>query len=469
MAEAVRSSRHRSRHGKRRRRRRSSRRARARRLLVLGALGLTIFAVVMLLVIAAEPPVPAPTSQQTVPDEPLVNDELLDLPANRWVLVREGRSGNWRRPAHAAAVFDSRRKKVFVFGSDTHGEDYDDSVHEFDPLTVQWSDHRPPARRRTYRVNGEGLPVAGSGETRPWAMHVYDGMVYDPKLDALVVSGVPRHNPAIKTIDGISRHPVWIYRLGSRRWEALADADPAAPPFFGSAVAYDSRRDTIVVVGKGTWELGPDRRRWVRTAAQPEDSRRQTLVYAAAEGRFYLFGDDGDPRTLQVYVPGDAPGAPGRWETRRPEGDPACAAAVLVPVAYEPRQGVFLLQVERRLEKAVPDSKAKAKATEGKTKQDRAESKDNKAGPDRKPVDNPKGDQAARAAESRAYVYDPRTDRCMPLPGTRLDALGMDYMLVFDDFYKLFLLVSGGGRQPLKVHALRLDMEFLQGEPPQYD
>ncbi len=467
MAEAVRSSRHRSRHGKRRRRRRSSRRARTRRLLVLVGLGLAGFALVMLLVIAAEPPAP-PTVVDTAPDEPLVNDALLDLPANRWVLVREGRSGNWHRSAHGAAVFDSRRKKVFVFGSDTHGKDYDDSVHEFDPLTVQWSDHRTPARRRTYHVDEQGLPVAGSGELRPWAMHVYDGMVYDPKLDALVVSGVPRHNPATKTIDGISRHPVWIYHLDSRRWEPLADTDPAAPPFFGSAAAYDSRRDTIVVVGKGTWELGPDRRQWVRTAAQPEDSRRQTLVYAAGEGNFYLFGDDGDPQTLQVYVPGETPGSPGRWETRHPEGDPACAAATPVPVAYEPRQGVFLLQVDRRLAKA-KEPKTKAKPTEGKSKQGSADDKDNKAKSEQKPAGKAKGDEAGPATESWAYVYEPRADRCTPLPGTRLGALGMDYMLVFDDFYKLFLLVSGDDRKPLAVHALRLDMEFLQGEPAQYD
>jgi hypothetical protein len=50
---------------------------------------------------------------------------LRDQPANRWVLFYEDGSGNWTRQGHAGLTYDSHRGVLMVFGSDTHGENWD--------------------------------------------------------------------------------------------------------------------------------------------------------------------------------------------------------------------------------------------------------------------------------------------------------------------------------------------------------
>ncbi len=177
-----------------------------------------------------------------------LNEQLLDLPPNKWVKLRVPFAGGWRRQRHAGIAFDTHRNKLFVFGSDTHGENWGNSVHEFDPVILQWSAHYPPARRRTYGADALGHPVAGIDFSQPWAMHVYDNLVYDPTLDALLVMASPEHNPAMKTVRGIRRNPTWVYELGPRRWRTLDNPDGKQPFGFAGASSYDSARDVVVTV-----------------------------------------------------------------------------------------------------------------------------------------------------------------------------------------------------------------------------
>ena len=41
-------------------------------------------------------------------------------------------------------------------------------------------------------------------------MHAYDGIVYDPGRDAMIVAARPGHNPLRKKIRSAINDPIWI-------------------------------------------------------------------------------------------------------------------------------------------------------------------------------------------------------------------------------------------------------------------
>ena len=57
---------------------------------------------------------------------------------------------------------DSRRGTLLLFGSNTHGIDWDNAVREFDPLGGRWTTHYPPAPQTSYRADGKGRAIAGA-------------------------------------------------------------------------------------------------------------------------------------------------------------------------------------------------------------------------------------------------------------------------------------------------------------------
>src|SRR3546814_15916919 len=100
--------------------------------------------------------------------------ELAALPANQGVVFAAPKDIEWRRQGHGGIAYDSKRGTLLLFGSNTHGEDWDDSVHEFDPATKQWSTHSAPAPPGNYRADHAGNRTAGPPDRLPpWAMTTY--------------------------------------------------------------------------------------------------------------------------------------------------------------------------------------------------------------------------------------------------------------------------------------------------------
>ena len=102
--------------------------------------------------------------------------ELRELPPNRWVKYYESKPGTWHRQGHAGMAFDTRRGSLLIFGSDTHGEDWDNAVHEFQPRLKRWVTHYAAVGPESYRVDADGRPVAGADALLPWAMDTWDGI-----------------------------------------------------------------------------------------------------------------------------------------------------------------------------------------------------------------------------------------------------------------------------------------------------
>lgn len=350
---------------------------------------------------------------------------LLDLPANRWVKLHQPWSADWRRQSHAGIAYDSKRGTILIFGSNTHGENWDNSVHEFDPVSAIWSTHYPPADPATYRADSDGYAIAGDQQLLPWAMHTYDHVGYDPLLDALVVMSVPEHNPIRKSIPAAKRHPTWIYELTSRRWRFLTNNEKPFPNAFARASAYDKNRDVIVTYGYGIWELGLDRKVWRHISKGRHHPLHINMEYDALRRKFFVFGDH---KTCDVwsYTPSFNPGEAGQWEQNASKGI-WCPIGQHFPVAYDKENGVFLIVV---------DNSQRVDKRSNSTKQE--------------------------PESSSTFAYDPKTHTYHKLKEADMQPLGMNYMMVYDRIHKVFLLVTGDWRDPPTVWALRLNVVSLR-------
>ena len=90
--------------------------------------------------------------------------ELLELPANQWVEYHHIDNGSWWKKGHAGLAYDSKRGSLLIFGSDSHGEDWDNTVHEFLPNQRRWVQHGENAPRRERSSSGPvSLWMKGTG------------------------------------------------------------------------------------------------------------------------------------------------------------------------------------------------------------------------------------------------------------------------------------------------------------------
>jgi hypothetical protein len=359
-----------------------------------------------------------------------LNPKLQKLPPNRWVEFSKPAASDWSRQAHAGMAYDSRRGTLLIFGSNTHGLDWDNTVHEFDPLTERWVTHYPAAPQESYRADALGRAIAGGPSPQPWAMHTYAGLAYDPQLDGLIVAARPEHNPIARKVPEARIHPTWFYDLASREWRMLPDSAEAPPKFFAAAAAYDERRGVAVVYRWGIWELLPGgnaHASWVKASKESHHQMHYSLVYDNRRGNFAVFGDYRNSNDIWIYTPGARPGDSGRWEKRSPGGD-AAPPSQTFPAAFDRDQGVFLLVPGDTTFETLPN-----------------------------------GQEHARAPRSNStFVYDPDANRYLRLPDADLPALGMNFMMAYDTRHKVFLLVTGKALEAPTVWALKLDLAALR-------
>jgi len=370
------------------------------------------------------------SSQESLDAKPelrRLNSRLLQLEPNVWVKIKESSGLHWHRQAHAGIAYDSKRGTLLIFGSDTHGYDWDNEVHEFDPRTETWTTHYKRAPKDTYRADASSRAIAGTDRLMPWAMHTFDNIVYDPGLDAIVVTALPAHNPIRKQVPDAKVHPTWIYDLSNRQWHIFHNNGKPSPTFFAAASAYDSHRNVIVAYGKiGLWELGPGREEWKKATSESHHEIHFNMDYDSKHRVFAVFGDYRNTNVIWVYKPSHAAGERGIWEKKIPEGD-LCPRDQHFPVAFDHDNSMFLL---------VPDNNRFTKGKNGRNRFLRGES-------------------------SSTFIYDLETNRYTKLPRADMHPLKMNYMMVYDKFHKVFLLVTGDHSAPITVWALKLDLKAL--------
>lgn len=342
------------------------------------------------------------------------NALLADIPAHTWVKVHQPWWLDWRRQPQSGLAMDSQRGRLLLFGSDRQAGD--NRVHVFDPDARRWHAPLPLRGRETYRADAQGRAIAGDArQPAPWAMPTFDTLAYDPRHDALVVLGQPEPGAARAGAEP-RLHPVWLLHLRDNTWQPHANGGHPPPPVAGGALAYDSKRDTLVAYRRGVWELGPERGAWRQASGEFHHASHATMEYDSRRGLCAVFGGEG----VWLYRPGAAPGEPGVWSRRTPGGAVPPPGADF-PVAFDEESGLFLLAVD------APHAPGRP------------------------------------ASHAETYVYDPDADRYHHLPLGRLPPLGMNFMMAYSPRDKVFLLVTGGQKAPPVVWALRINPELLAG------
>lgn len=347
-------------------------------------------------------------------------DDLDAIPANQWVQYYQPFYASWQRQSHAGIAYDTNRGVFYVFGSDTHGLNWDNSVHEFNPSKKAWITHYAPTAKSSYRVDHRGVGVSGDSEVLPWAMHTFDNVIYDPLNDALAITAIPSHNPITKDLDSKPNvHPTWFYHVPTNLWLNQEQYKQAYPGNFAGSSTYDTRRDVIVSYGSGMWELGPDRQVWKKVKVSKPHQIHHSMAYDPLNHQIAVFGDYSNSNDVWIYTPGSFAGSAGSWDKRTPKGD-YCPPDQTIPVAFDKKSGVYLLVVnnEKNSSTATNDSMRDSSST---------------------------------------FIYDPIENTYRKLPEGSIQTARMNYMMVYDAKRQVFFLVTGNWNEAPIVWTLRLD------------
>ena len=339
---------------------------------------------------------------------------LPDLPSGRWTLIHEQKPDDavaFTRQAHGGCAFDSRRGRLVLFGSDSHGLDWTNSPLIFDPASLTWQRSYPNDDPATYSVDERGLPVAGPEGDHPWAMHSFGAVAYDPTDDSLIVASYPKHMVPGRFTDALAhlwprvrRHPTWLFHLAEQRWRPL---EAPAEHFFPYCTAYDSDRAQLIGYRRdGVFALSGQPRRWRRLAGEGLTNYHNNAAYDSRHGALVVFGSVENSDAIVVFEPDS--GRHQRMPTpglRPPKGQHA-------PMAFHPGLGETVVLLDRH-------------------------------------------DDPAGGAETWSYGLG--QDRWTAHPDAALPvSLGMNYTMAYDPGRALLLLVTGRDSEPTRVWALDL-------------
>jgi len=350
------------------------------------------------------------------PDEQINNAlELINLPANQWVKYHHSNNNDWWKKGHAGLAYDSKRGSLLIFGSDTHGDDWDNSIHEFLPKQRKWVHHGSDSPQNSYRVDVAGKPISGINQIQPWSMHTYDGIEYEPNTDSILVIAEPQHNPMGKTISQSKNHPIWRYKLETKEWQAIKVDSKQRVNFFGAASAFDSARNSLMFCSFGLWSFSSDDDRIRKVIKSPQCLHR-TMVYDNWYNDLYLFGDYKPSNHLWKLQRDIVTDKPIKWIEIIPTGD-NCPPFTKTPVAFDQHNGVFVLVTNN------PDKESKNAST---------------------------------------FVYHPAKNRYNKLTNGGLPKIGMNFMMTWDNIHKVFFLVTGNWKDGVTVWAMRLDLSQIK-------
>lgn len=334
--------------------------------------------------------------------------ELLNLPANEWVKYHHD-SGEWWRRGHAGLAYDSTRGSLIIFGSDTHGDDWDNSIHEFSPKQRRWIHHSTDAPQDSYRSDKDGHRIAGSKQLQPWAMHSYDGVSYDPNTDSIIIIAEPQHNPIGKTVKH-GNDPIWRYKLKTREWQAIPVDGKLNVNMFGSASAYDSNHNALMFCNHGLWSLSSADDTVRKVSASPK-CLHSTLEYDSLNNELYLFGQYKPSNSVWKLQRDPVSDQPLKWNKLTPGGQ--CPPFTKTPVAFDAQAGVFVLVVNN------PEKNAHTAST---------------------------------------FAYHPNDNQFIQIADNTLPKIGMNFMIAWDHVHKVLFLVTGNWKKGITVWVMRLDL-----------
>ncbi|MHC4916938.1 MAG: hypothetical protein ACYTGB_15765 [Planctomycetota bacterium] len=368
----------------------------------------------------------APAGEDPAAAGPPASQAIAKAEANKWLKLHEQKEGDavrFKRQAHGGSCFDSKRGQLILFGSNTHGRDWCNSPLFFDVAKCEWRRAYPDDPKETYKVNDEGLPVAGEKGDHPWAMHTFGAVIYDPGRDEMVICCYPGHmtpgrfSNALKHVWGkVKRHPTWTYSLAGGKWTPLPGK---AAHFFPNAAAWDSDAKRIVGYGgRGIWELSGEPRAWKKLPGRSMFGWHNNMAYDSKNKAMVVFGTNKNSNEIVVY------NATAEDHKKMPAAGKRPAEDQHNPMCFDPKAGATVIVVDRV-----------------------------------------EGDRKDRSAPRKAetWLYDLGADAWTQLPAATLPfGCGMNYTMDYDPGNGACILVEQQRGKPTTVWALKVDRAALK-------
>lgn len=135
----------------------------------------------------------------------------------------------FRNNGHAGAAWDEDRQNMYIYGAETHNSSsqFDSNIYIFDVTDglIKNVFNETPTNSG-YHVGANGY-LYNSDESKPWASHTYNRLIYDRNMQKLIVPvDVADHSyisspPESGSITfGERKKPIWLYDFQSNTWEA---------------------------------------------------------------------------------------------------------------------------------------------------------------------------------------------------------------------------------------------------------
>ncbi len=340
---------------------------------------------------------------------PLAELGYQGLPRGRWVKIHQQKPEDavfFKRQEHAGSGFDTLNSRLYIFGSNTHGENWDNAVYWFDMNTLRWSQSHPADRPETYSVNSLGIPVAGKQHNHPWAMHSFAAITFDILHRQLVIASYPGHLSPDRygqSLAGlwrqIKKQPTWLYDPAANRWQYYAGKPQQ---FFPYTIVYDSDRG--VVTGfkpNGIFDWQGEVFGWKKIGDRAMQQWHTNGVYDSVNHVFVFYGGSAMKNAVYVYKAGD------KAVEKMPTLGVRPPAGQSVPLAFHKKSGQMVALVD----------------TEN---------------------------------NAQTWLYDYKTDRWQRLKADFPYSVGMNYTMEYDSRHDVVVLVSSPKYQPVAVWVLRL-------------
>jgi len=235
------------------------------------------------------------------------------MPTGEWVVVlTTGVAAP--KVFHGGATIAPDRHTVFFFGSDTHsptelemGET--NALWRLNLKRLEWVQDYEQDPMDTYQLLENGQCVTDSG--RPWAMHTFDAVEYDPDSRKIVVISYPVHTRFRPEERFPQFEGDWYQHLTPSHWEYDPDTrtwsrlETGPPNLFAKALAWDSNRHLMIGHdGARTYHFRREEGQW-RSFDAPSSSAgyHLTMIHESLSGRMLLLGRNGGSDILYAYDP----------------------------------------------------------------------------------------------------------------------------------------------------------------------
>jgi len=198
---------------------------------------------------------------------------------------------------HRGMAVDSTGGRLFLFGSETHGETTpDNAVHIFDADTLAWTRSYAPEPVENYLID-TGFWTTTINDN-PWASHTFDNIVYLPDQNQLLVVVSPGHNYTGMAAVGTSHVAMqtWLYEIASNSWQFLRSSGTPQQGggfgLWGNGLAYDPNLGKVIGSGTDkTFMFDPVTQTWSSVASNDDGHKiHATADFNHVTGQTFLFG-----------------------------------------------------------------------------------------------------------------------------------------------------------------------------------